>query len=236
MGIIVGRKPIVENGLVFCVDVLSKDSYIGSGTTINDIVGSFDGTSVPSGTLTNSSISTSPTPHMLFDGSGYLQLSGHRPTTLHTNSNTLEIWFQNNTGGGYEGIFSEGVPYQVYAVNNKIEAYLRKPGESGGSYFISGATTNTIGSDTAWTLVSLVRDVTEFKYFINGVLDKTITGITATDVVESSTGRQDTLIGTYATGQFRYTGGVGPVRQYNRALSADDILKNFNAQKERFGL
>ena len=97
MGIIVGRKPIVENGLVFCVDVLSKDSYIGSGTTINDIVGSFDGTSVPSGTLTNSSISTSPTPHMLFDGSGYLQLSGHRPTTLHTNSNTLEIWFQNNT-------------------------------------------------------------------------------------------------------------------------------------------
>ena len=66
--------------------------------------------------------------------------------------------------------------------------------------------------------------------------NKTITGISATDVVESSTGRQDTLIGVYATNTYRYTGGIGPVRQYNRALSADEILKNFNAQKERFGL
>ena len=46
----------------------------------------------------------------------------------------------------------------------------------------------------------------------------------------------DTIIGAYATNNYRFIGGVGPVRQYSRALSADEILKNFNAQKERFGL
>jgi len=225
-----GADTIVSRGLEMNVDVLDVDSYPGSGTTVTEVVSGAEGT------LTNSSISTSPTAHMVFDGSGYLQLSGHRPTTLHTNSNTLEIWFQNNTGGSYEGIFSEGVPIQVYALLNRIEVYLRKPGESGGSYFISGATTGTIGSDGDWTLLHLVRDVTEFKYFINGVLVKTITGITATDVVESSVGRQDTLIGVYATGTYRYTGGIGPVRQYNRALSAGEILHNFNALRDRFGV
>ena len=225
-----GADKIISKGLEMNVDVLDIDSYPGSGTTITEVI------SKAEGTLTNSSIGTSPTTHMVFDGTGYLSLTDHRPTTLHTNSNTLEIWFQNNTGGGYEGIFSEGVPYQVYARSNKVEAYLRKPGEGGGSYFIQGALTDTIGDDSAWTLLHLVRDVTEFKYFINGELDKTITGITATDVVESSTGRQDTLIGTYATGTYRYTGGIGPVRQYSRALSAGEILHNFNALRDRFGV
>ena len=234
MGLIIGRKPIVENGLVFCVDVLSKDSYPGSGTTISEIVGEFNG-NIPSGTLTNSSIGTSPTKHMVFDGTGYLGLTGNRPTTLHSAKNTLEIWFQNNTGGSYEGIFSEGVPYQVYALNSKIEVYLQKPGQGGGSYFISGATNGDIGDNGAWTLVSLVRDVTEFKYFINGALNKTITGISATDLVRTDN-QTDTIIGAYATNNYRYIGGIGPVRQYSRALSADEILKNFNAQKERFGL
>lgn len=224
-----GADTIVSRGLEMNVDVLDVDSYPGSGTTVTEVVSGAEGT------LTNSSIATSPTTHMLFDGSGYVQLSGHQPTTLHTNSNTLEIWFQNNTGGSYEGIFSEGVPYQVYVLHNRIEAYLQKPGQGGGQYFIQGATSGTIGDDSAWTLLHLVRDVTEFKYFINGELVKTITGITATDVVRADT-QADTLIGTYATGTYRYTGGIGPVRQYNRALSAGEILHNFNALRERFGV
>jgi len=62
-----------------------------------------------------------------------------------------------------------------------------------------------------------------------------LTGISATDLVRTDN-QTDTIIGAYATNNYRFIGGVGPVRQYSRALSADEILKNFNAQKERFGL
>ena len=60
-----------------------------------------------------------------------------------------------NTGGAYEGIFSEGVPYQVYALNSKIEVYLQKPGQGGGSYFISGATNGDIGDNG---VVKIIED------------------------------------------------------------------------------
>ena len=39
-----GAKPIVSNGLVFCVDALDKHSYPGSGTTWSDLINSNNGT------------------------------------------------------------------------------------------------------------------------------------------------------------------------------------------------
>jgi hypothetical protein len=33
-----------------------------------------------------------------------------------------------------------------------------------------------------------------------------------------------------------WNGNIGPVQFYNRALSAGEVLQNYQAQKERFGL
>ena len=100
MGISYGPPPIVTNGLVFCFDVLDEHSYPGSGTTVTDLIGS------RSGTLTNGpTIGTSPTKHINFDGSNdYLLYSNYIPTELTTSSYSLEFWFTNNAGGGYEGV------------------------------------------------------------------------------------------------------------------------------------
>ena len=44
-------------------------------------------------------------------------------------------------------------------------------------------------------------------------------------------------LGQWYNNQHRLTGGnIGPVQIYNRALSAAEVLQNYNAQKERFGL
>ena len=42
-----GGTDLVTKGLAFCIDVVSKNCYPGSGTTITDLIGS------RSGTLTN---------------------------------------------------------------------------------------------------------------------------------------------------------------------------------------
>ena len=43
-------------------------------------------------------------------------------------------------------------------------------------------------------------------------------------------------IGGTPEGNKSWKGSFGPFRIYNRALNADDILQNFNAQRGRFGL
>ena len=59
-----GGTDLVTKGLAFCIDVVSKNCYPGSGTTITDLIGS------RSGTLTNGpTIGTSPSKHINFDGS-----------------------------------------------------------------------------------------------------------------------------------------------------------------------
>ena len=55
-----GNKSIVTDGLVFLADAANKQSYIGSGTTVNDLVGNVTAT-VNNATVNNEIID--------FDGS-----------------------------------------------------------------------------------------------------------------------------------------------------------------------
>jgi len=43
-------------------------------------------------------------------------------------------------------------------------------------------------------------------------------------------------LSTYTNGINTYKGSYSQFRVYNRALSASEILQNFNAQKARYGL
>jgi hypothetical protein len=42
-------------------------------------------------------------------------------------------------------------------------------------------------------------------------------------------------MGEYGGGSYRYNGEIASVRVYNRALTAEEVLRNFNAQKQRYG-
>ena len=110
---------IVRDSLILYVDAANPKSYPGSGTTVTDLINS------KSGTLTNGpTIGTSPTKHINFDGSNdYLLYSNYIPTELTTSSYSLEFWFTNNAGGGYEGVFSLGAGFQIYARDSKLEIY-----------------------------------------------------------------------------------------------------------------
>ena len=47
---------------------------------------------------------------------------------------------------------------------------------------------------------------------------------------------EDMRIGTFKQSGFELHGNIAQVQMYNRALSAAEILQNYNATKSRFGL
>lgn len=230
MGINYGPPPIVTNGLVFCFDVLDEHSYPGSGTTVTDLIGS------RSGTLTNGpTIGTSPTKHINFDGSNdYLLYSNYIPTELTTSSYSLEFWFTNNAGGGYEGVFGIGAGFQIYARDSKLEIYQSSNG-SGTYNVVNGVKNSTsLGSEGDWNCAVLHRSGSTITFFINGAADGEHSASSGNTMGVGAT--TDMLIGTYSTGLYRYGGLLGPVRIYNRALALSEVQQNFNSLRFRFGI
>ena len=43
-----------------------------------------------------------------------------------------------------------------------------------------------------------------------------------------------TIIGAYYSNVYTFNGNIGPAQIYNRALSANELLHNYNALKGRF--
>jgi len=77
--------------------------------------------------------------------------------------------------------------------------------------------------------------VLRFPVTINGVLRSTSSTINATGTLGSIT--DEFLIGQSGyTGSPYFNGKLGPMQIYNRALSANEVLHNYNALKGRFGL
>ena len=67
--------------------------------------------------------------------------------------------------------------------------------------------------------------------YINGV---PITSDTQTGTIDTNTGGM--TIGSYNSGAYYFNGNIAVVKVYNRALSAAEVKRNFNALRGRFGI
>lgn len=227
---VIGGTNIVDDGLTFAIDVLSENCYPGSGTTVTDLMGG------KSGTLTNGpTIGTSPSKHINFDGSNdYLVYENYIPTELTTSSYSLEFWFTNNAGSGYEGVFGIGPGFQIYARSSRLEVYQSNNGSATYNVVNGVKNSTSLGSEGDWNCAVLHRSGITITFFINGAADGQHSASSGNTMgVGSFT---DILIGSYATNLYRYGGLLGPVRIYNRALTVNEINQNFNQQRDRFGI
>ena len=55
-------------------------------------------------------------------------------------------------------------------------------------------------------------------------------------IQEGTQGIPQPKIGSYQENNYFFYGNIGPCHIYNRALSASEVLHNYNALKGRFGL
>jgi hypothetical protein len=232
-----GGPNIIEDGLVLVLDAADRNSYTGSGTTWRDLSGNNS-----NATLNNFvGFATSP-PTTTFDG-------GDDYAVIPYNSNfnsitwTISCWIKfNSIPQTYDCIISrdyyDGVIsfFLDYGLDDKFRAgaYKASPDTR---YEISSTTTlsSRIG---LWTNVLIYR-TSDYKIgmFINGIKE-TETTFGSVDFGTTNMNSGITLGAISLEGSIdrHITVHISSVHIYNRALSYQEIIQNYNALKSRFNL
>lgn len=219
---------IVTNGLILYLDASNTKSYPGTNTTWRDLTGStITGSLVngPTFSSTNSGVIT-------FDGTNdYVQVSDN--ANLRSSSGTYSIWF-NCTGTASGSSTNSAVLYKADTVGS-FNGYIILARTTQVVVSVKTADTGyTLGgySATGWVNATLVNSAgTSFSVYINGVLR----GTQATAAVTISSEPMRIGIGLDSFWA-NFQGNVPIVSIYNRALTDNEVLQNYNATKTRFGL
>lgn len=220
---------IVTSGLTFVIDAGFSPSYTTSGTTWYDL--SYNGNN---GTLTNG-------PTFNSDNGGSFVFDGidDRVATNYSGSsftNTTQIvwykwngvnqlkvltYFGNSGSNGFGFLINDGT--NSPNVGNRVSVLY------GGSLYnaINNGTLYAQLISNQWTHLSITRDSTTTRLYQNG------TFLGSTTSTPNSTSNYNFTYGAESVGA---AGNVSIMSFYNRALSAAELLQNFNAQKSRFGL
>jgi len=225
MGMFFGPN-VVLNGLIFLLDSANTKSYSGSGSTWTDLSGNGN-----NGTLTNSgNILHESGSHFKFNelnttGSGYVEMGD-----VLTTSYTKNIWFRTNganTNHLMSGSGGAGTTAIWCANGERFIAAGHSTNINVGSNAIvvydSGSST---GLQT-WHNACVTYSNTTMKLYVNGFLVDTGTDSDPTDAALHIAG--------YANAS-ELSGDVAYASLYSRALTDDEVLKNYNALKGRFRL
>jgi hypothetical protein len=219
------QGPIVTSGLNTAFDFSNLASYPGLSTTTYDLT-----TRANNGTLQNGiSYSLNTGGVMYFDGTDdFLQLAEYTSYSFG-NTPTVTMWIKPVAAITY-GLLSHcsGGPVNLgYGIENGYLSYRNYDGQW--NYYASDA---YVGAG-AWTHVAWVKETaTSLKFYINGVLQDTIT-------VTNTNGPINT-IGSYwgpcdGGGFSMFNGWIGSVYLYsNTALSDAQIMQNYTAHANRY--
>jgi hypothetical protein len=222
---------IVTNGLVLALDAADKNSYPGSGTTWSDVSGNNI-----IGTLTNGPTFNSANGGSIFtDGTDdWIPISY---TGSAADSYTFSAWFNNDNysetkfilGRGRDGAGNGWSLHLAITTTGTAQAGVvpTLPSTVG----LGTIGTITLALNTWYHITGVWTAGSSIRCYVNGVLDGTV----STSGTSLRTSTNGWWIGSLTTTNF--TSGYNAVAQvYNRALSATEILQNYNAQKSRFNL
>jgi hypothetical protein len=223
---------IVTDGLVLYLDAANQYSYVSGSTSWNDI-----SRTGANGTLTNGPTYNSANGgSIVFDGTNdYVQ------TTYNTDlltGYTLSAWF-NPFSLSLNGpiIFKPDSTYLSPNFGNITRFYINTSGvldffwTNSSQFYI--ASTPLPSANIWYHAVGVYSSANNsISLYLNGVLKSTTT-TSGTTIVAN----QPYLIGrTDPTNNIYFKGNISQTLIYNRALSATEVLQNYNATKTRFGL
>jgi hypothetical protein len=163
---------------------------------------------------------------LVLNGSNAYSSIGTNGFPFGSSPGTLSGWARTNTiSGGTNWIISYGTPNLLLSryigiLNNQYFF----GGFAGGNIVASGVQLNT------WFNMVGVYDGVNSSMYINGAL---VAGPTP---VSFNTIPSNASVGTQTNGGEYWNGSIANVQIYNRALTPQEILQNYNAQRSRFGL
>ena len=241
--------PIVTNGLVLCLDAGNTKSYPGSGTTWTDLTSNGN-----NGTLTNGpTFNSSNVGSIVFNGTTqYIDNVGGLSSfsfIQNTNIFSINFWFKTNILNTDQVImgtvvttsekgFFIGFRYLAGYGLNGLGCYNLRG--VGGSMVSIGATNDNIITDTNWHQACyVINNTTVGQWYVDGISVTTSNrsvGTTVDNVKSTGDSTRTLNIGraNYSSTSSPLNGNISLVQVYNRALSASEVLQNYNATKLRY--
>lgn len=220
---------VAQNDLVFYIDPGVTSSYSGTGTTVTDLVSGQQGSIIGNVFIEDFAFKL---------GGGYIDMNKSYVSASEINDTnktyTIEFWTKiaqgtsgaiiTNTALGCT-LTSTFVTRRVLEGGGRAEQYVDRP-----VYYGDVSPINTSPANAtrlilnSWIHVAYTLAGTTLSTYINGVLQRTDT------VSTSITGAGDLFVGaTSLSGNY-----IGLARLYKKALSIEEIQKNFNTEKSRF--
>ena len=217
---------IVSDGLVFYLDAANTRSYSGSGTSSNSLTGGIGATLINGVGFTSSNNGI-----FTFDGTNdYIAVSGTN-FPLGSSARTLNIWYYTNTSTWQSNINNlfwygtAGSTRQSFGVD--FDAYPTMEFYS----WADDINWNTTAPQVGWKNLQIAYDgnLTVRIYELGALVATKTFGAQLNTVLST-----DVQIGaiTYVPGYF--DSSISQVSMYNRALSATEVLQNYNATKGRY--
>ena len=246
MGISRGNIPtnIIKKGLVFNIDPANRGSTIPSTNilkTFNTIDLSQSGSIITDATWEAGSPSSFD-----FDGTdGHIQFSV-LSFIRNVSEFTISLWVQiNNLTSNYRFFGSressspyDGLGSETGSGGNAGKLFFYSMGDNQAFPSVGITMVNEGITANNWFLLTCRYGNSTQEIFINGNPTTVTQGSTTTNVA-STTDNNSTnfLIGADSMNSAgKLNGNIGPVHIYNRALSASEVLFNYNGLKSRFGL
>ena len=221
---------IVTDGLIYAIDAGSERSYPGSGTTVNDLVGSSNGT-LTNGVGFNSGNGGTFTFDSVDD---YISFTN---VVENDNSYTILMWIKPDglSAGGSGSSKPNGTNRRTPIKGNGqwnpgiwlTSDYIRSHGAT--QY-----TDSAINWTTAtWNMIGMTYDGTN----VNNILGDSVQA--RTHVSSYAPGTPTVLLaGAEQTsgGSYNWGGSIADILIYDRVLTTAEIAQSYNALKSRFGL
>jgi hypothetical protein len=232
-----GGPNTVTSGLVLELDAGNIKSYQSGSTTWFDKSGN-----VNNGTLTNGpTFNTGSLGSIVFDGVDDFVNMGNS-TTLNSSNITFSTWIRRTASwlfagscifwakpnGNYTG---NGFYIEPYTPGRDLLAVITNG--SANNYFLDTVSANTRFPLNTWVNFTFTLNGNTPNMYFNGSLSSITIGGTPAITPTSDTKyilSNSPIYGNYTPGNISIT------QIYNRALSADEVLQNYNATKTRFGL
>lgn len=227
-----GGPNIITDGLVLYLDAGNTLSYTSGSTVWNDL-----SRSMLSGSLINGpTFNTGSGGSIVFDGVDDYVSVPKQTAFVNASQFTLMAWMKRRTPS------SKMICYQGADAGNDVSFELWNDGFA---YFEVGNSGNTYANiantSTDWQYLTMVFDGTQtgnsnrLKCYINGSL----LNVGYSGTIPSTSGPSNSV---FSIGNSQGIGGnfsdgnIAQVSIYNRALTASEVLQNYNATKGRFGL
>ena len=235
----VGYNPsIVSDGLVLYLDAANRRCYSGSGNTVNGLVGGIGATLVNGVGFTSTNSG-----YFSLDGTNdYISVPNGFSSYFKSNDYwSVDLWVKllNQTAGepvlvsagpaiGYFDLFLEVGDNQIYFAAGR---------GSDSGYIQNQNVSNTLGYNLTaryFNIVFIKTGSTTGSVSVNSInIPMSISGGGLSSMPNIN---EELRIGTFRQSGFELHGNIGQVKIYNRALSEQEILQNFNATRFRYGV